>query len=47
MGGSGALAEHLNVPHAAILRWLKGLAEPPPQIWLKAVDITHAGDVRK
>lgn len=39
LGGVQALAKHLGVSVTTAHRWLEGEDEPPPGIFLKAVDL--------
>ena len=39
LGGVEQLARFLNVPAAAVYRWLEGESVPPTAVFLKAVDI--------
>ncbi len=39
LGGVEPLARFLNVPAAAVYRWLEGDSAPPTAVFLKAVDI--------
>lgn len=42
LGGVSQLAQALRVPPSKVLEWLEGVSEPPPTIFLKAVDIVMA-----
>ncbi|HUQ25084.1 MAG TPA: hypothetical protein VM140_05390 [Burkholderiales bacterium] len=39
IGGMESLAEQLGVPRAVLERWAAGQAEPPPEMFLRAVDV--------
>jgi hypothetical protein len=39
LGGIGPLAAHLGVAPAELARWLDARGEPPPQVFLAAVDV--------
>jgi hypothetical protein len=39
MGGMEHLAAHLGVPLDMIERWAAGQVEPPPEMFLRAVDV--------
>lgn len=39
IGGMERLAEHLGVPPSAIEAWAAGREEPPPEMFLRAVDV--------
>jgi hypothetical protein len=39
LGGLDALSRHLGVPAATLTRWIGGAAEPPLDVFLRAVDI--------
>jgi len=39
MGGMEHLAAHLGVPRDMIERWAAGQVEPPPEMFLRAVDV--------
>jgi hypothetical protein len=39
IGGTERLAAHLGVPRNALESWAAGEAEPPPEMFLRAVDI--------
>jgi hypothetical protein len=39
IGGTGRLAEFLDVPRSALLRWLAGEEVPPVEIFLSAFDL--------
>ena len=39
IGGTGRLAEFLDVPRSALLRWLAGEEVPPAEIFLSALDL--------
>ena len=45
-GGSEELARRLGVPPAWIEHWLGGVASPPADIFLKAVDIVIDQEMR-
>lgn len=39
IGGAPQLAEHLGVPEADLLGWLRGAEEPPFDVFLAAVEV--------
>ena len=39
IGGTGRLAEFLDVPRSALLRWLAGEDAPPTEIFLSALEL--------
>jgi hypothetical protein len=43
IGGTGRLAEFLNVPRSALVRWLAGEEAPPNEVFLNALDVIADG----
>ena len=43
IGGTGRLAEFLNVPRSALVRWLAGEEAPPNEVFLDALDVIADG----
>jgi hypothetical protein len=43
LGGMDALSRHLNVPPAALERWIGGAEPPPLDVFLAAVDVVLLG----
>lgn len=43
LGGLDALSRHLGVPAARLERWISGVEDPPPNVFLAAVDIVLLG----
>lgn len=43
IGGAARLAEFLDVPRSAVLRWLAGEEAPPHQVFLDALDVISDG----
>ena len=43
IGGTGRLAEFLDVPRSALVRWLAGEEAPPHQVFLDALDVIADG----
>ena len=43
IGGTARLAEFLNVPRSALVRWLAGEEAPPNQVFLDALDVIADG----
>jgi len=43
IGGAVRLAEFLDVPRSALLRWLAGEEAPPHQVFLDALDVIADG----
>jgi hypothetical protein len=39
LGGTVKLAKRLRVPRSLLVEWMNDKAEPPPWVFLKAVDI--------
>jgi DNA-binding transcriptional regulator YdaS (Cro superfamily) len=46
-GGEAALAAYLNVSPVAVRAWISGVAEVPPEHFLKVVDIITDEEVTK
>lgn len=47
LGGPGGLLEAFTVNPAELEQWLHGRAEVPAWVFLRALDIVHAGDERQ
>jgi hypothetical protein len=43
IGGPGRLAQFLDVPRSALVRWLDGEEAPPHQVFLDALDVIADG----
>jgi hypothetical protein len=43
IGGTARLAEFLDVPRSAVVRWLAGEEAPPHQVFLDALDVIADG----
>jgi hypothetical protein len=43
IGGAGRLAQFLDVPRSALVRWLAGEEAPPQQVFLDALDVISDG----
>ena len=43
IGGQGRLAQFLDVPRSALVRWLAGEEAPPDQVFLDALDVIADG----
>lgn len=44
MGGEEALALHLGITPSHVALWIRGLANPPDAVFLRAVDIVLRSD---
>ncbi|HEY9530110.1 MAG TPA: hypothetical protein VIQ55_01875 [Burkholderiales bacterium] len=45
-GGREALAQRLNVEETQLSLWLKGVAKPPGDVFLKAADIVSEHELK-
>ena len=43
IGGPGRLAQFLDMPRSALVRWLAGEEAPPHQVFLDALDVIADG----
>jgi hypothetical protein len=43
IGGTRRLAEFLDVPRSALVRWLSGEEAPPHEVFLNALDVIADG----
>ena len=39
LGGRRQLRDYLRVPTEELVRWLSGAADPPAEVWLRALEV--------